>query len=344
MSREALLRLQNEAALQLENILTQEQIVREYQSSVTIILNRLQRNRSFFDNISFSYASMRWWSKPIIFILVSLTSVAMGYLLNLLLVLPLVVFFIYVLCICLFENHYHSCQHRDIQLQDDIQRFEASLAEAVEHLLEIEQQLKSVIASLCKLNLQQLDNVSYFKRQVDDLEEQVLSLKFILEAMAQAKNLIDSSSMNVIQSLSRLSTISTHLAQEIEQCSNISIQQPQVLSKNHIDILNLLQRTVEEDRLVYAGLVEQAKDCIELLKTMHVQGNSDCTSSLTDSSMDDFLDRIEADQLLIASSSLQRQEDSATRADDIRSLLIRSQKCLEREISRSVNAPFNSDQ
>lgn len=209
--------LQIEAAQHFEKIIGEGQVMQAHESSAKDVITHLHQESSVFDGLAQQYATLAWWVKLIVFIATGGVSTGIGYLVGLVVVVPAVVMLVYTVGALFLENHHSTHLKRDEQVNEDVQAIEASVAEAVEQLCDIERQLKSVFTSLYDLNCQQMDTTRSFQEEVDSLEHQVQSLEALVAELESAKRSLEESVHTMNASVELVGASNTLVANQISQ-------------------------------------------------------------------------------------------------------------------------------
>ncbi len=216
--------LKSDASSQLKKILAQGKNIKQFQSNLDLLMQRYHVDDSFFDMAAKGYSNLSWWIKlGMITGTVSLAA-CIGAACNLVIVLAVVTFVLYAAIALMLENHYSLSLKKDKRISADIIELEASLAESVEHISEIEESLKSVFTSLCEMNLEQAENIAAFKTQINQLEEQITRLTEINGQLDSTKDVLINSTNKMGEAFEKaktsLSALTDALSNEVEELSN----------------------------------------------------------------------------------------------------------------------------
>lgn len=267
---ETLEALQKMACSELDKIILQGRAIKSYESSASTLIDKQRIDRSYFDMIALWYGAQAWWAKLALVIAVAVIAAGIGFFIGLLIPLPVVALTLYSVGLLFLENHYQVFNDREVTLSEDVKALEASLAESVECLSDIEQQMKSTFTALFDLHLQQINYTVDFKDQVDALEAQVQSLEVVIEAMKTAKSSLDESRECIAESARGFAEVHQTLSNEATTLKegHLAFSSTVTSLSTKSDALETIQEKFKQDGKELTSLVQQTKAFVVELRAL----------------------------------------------------------------------------
>lgn len=269
--------LKSDASTQLKKILAQGKNIKQFQSNLDLLMQRYHVDDSFFDMAAKGYSNLSWWIKlGMITGTVSLAA-CIGAACNLVIVLAVVTFILYAAITLMLENHYSVSVKKDKRISADIIELEASLAESVEHISEIEESLKSVFTSLCEMNLQQAENIAAFKTQIDQLEEQITKLTEINGQLDSTKDVLINSTNQMGEAFQKaktsLSALTDALSTEVDELNDTDdelLKDVTLLLNDHA-CLQKISASFDQSHISLSTLTNDLSSLVENIKVQAEQ-------------------------------------------------------------------------
>ena len=266
--------LKTDATGQLKKILAQGKTNKNFQSNMDLIIKRYHTNDSFLDNLASSYGDLQWWVKLSMLASVVSIGACIGIACNLVIVLAVITFVLYSALALILEGHHSSMLKKDKKLAEDIVELEASLAESVKHINEIEESLESVLTSLCEMNLQQAEDIEVFEAQISELEEHINKLTEINGKLDSTKDVLVDSTQQIGEIFEKAKVSLTELTDSLMRNAEQLDSTDQELLKGTTALLldqdHLKQISASFDEN-HSALSSMTEDLVGLLDTLKIQ-------------------------------------------------------------------------
>lgn len=266
--------LKTDATGQLKKILAQGKTIKNFQSNMDLIIKRYHTNDSFLDNLASSYGDLQWWVKLSMLASVVSIGACIGIACNLVIVLAVITFVLYSALALILEGHHSSMLKKDKKLAEDIVELEASLAESVKHINEIEESLESVLTSLCEMNLQQAEDIEVFEAQISELEEHINKLTEINGKLDSTKDVLVDSTQQIGEIFEKAKVSLTELTDSLMRNAEQLDSTDQELLKGTTALLldqdHLKQISASFDEN-HSALSSMTEDLVGLLDTLKIQ-------------------------------------------------------------------------
>jgi myosin heavy subunit len=266
--------LKSDASTQLKKILTQGKNIKQFQSNLDLLIQRYHTDDSFFDKVANSYGNLSWWIKLGMITATISIAACIGAVCNLIVVFAVATFVLYSAITLLMENQHSSSLKKDKRISADIIELEASIAESVEHINEIEESLTAVFTSLCEMNLQQAENIAEFKAQIEQLEAQVTRLTEINGQLDSTKEVLIDSTNRMGQVFEKAKTSLSELTDSLSKEMNELANTDDELLKDATLLLNdhaCLQQINSSFELSQTNLSNLTNDLANLVQNLKVQ-------------------------------------------------------------------------
>ena len=266
--------LKTDATGQLKKILAQGKTIKNFKSNMDLIIKRYHTNDSFLDNLASSYGDLQWWVKLSMLASVVSIGACIGIACNLVIVLAVITFVLYSALALILEGHHSSMLKKDKKLAEDIVELEASLAESVKHINEIEESLESVLTSLCEMNLQQAEDIEVFEAQISELEEHINKLTEINGKLDSTKDVLVDSTQQIGEIFEKAKVSLTELTDSLMRNAEQLDSTDQELLKGTTALLldqdHLKQISASFDEN-HSALSSMTEDLVGLLDTLKIQ-------------------------------------------------------------------------
>lgn len=266
--------LKIDATNQLKKILTQGKNIKDFQSNIDLIIKRYHTDDSFLDNLANSYGRLQWWIKLGLLASTVSIAACIGIACNLVIFLAVVTFVIYSALALILESHHSAVLKRDKRLAADIVELEESLAESVQHINEIEESLESVFTSLCEMNLQQAEDIEEFEAKIAELEEQIKKLIQINGKLDSTKDTLVDSTQKIGEAFEKAKVTLSELTDSLSKSASQLDETDRKLLTGTTELLNDHERLKQLNTSFgenHATLSEMTEDLGELVDSLKIQ-------------------------------------------------------------------------
>lgn len=352
--------LKTDATNQLKKILTQGKNIKDFQSNIDLIIKRYHTDDSFLDNLANSYGGLQWWIKLGLLTSTVSIAACIGIACNLVIVLAVVTFVLYSALALILESHHSAVLKRDKRLAADIVELEESLAESVQHINEIEESLESVFTSLCEMNLQQAEDIEEFEAKIAELEEQIKKLIQINGKLDSTKDTLLDSTQKIGEAFEKAKVTLSELTDSLSKSASQLDETDRELLTGTTELLNDHERLKQLNTSFgknHATLSEMTEDLGELVDSLKIQAaateafneevleklsrsinktltttlNTDTVVSRADSTVDEatkVLEDHKAEKVRLETQSTQRNTEYKQRASSSHAALERAARLL----------------
>ena len=165
----------NEAMKKIEELQAPRKAIIELQSSLELIMQRYEFDKSYLDKAAEWYAKTAWWyEKAGIILLLSSSGALVGLTIGAAVapVFALLAIGIYYAGTFLLMEHYNTTTRRDNRLREHFSKREEAMTDAITLLESAEQQVEAIIIALCELNIKSADKLESFEDQISSLNIQ----------------------------------------------------------------------------------------------------------------------------------------------------------------------------
>ena len=266
--------LKTDATNQLKKILTQGKNIKDFQSNIDLIIKRYHTDDSFLDNLANSYGGLQWWVKLGMLASAVSIAACIGIACNLVVVLAVVTFVLYSALALILESHHSAVLKRDKRLAADIVELEESLSESVQHINEIEESLESVFTSLCEMNLQQAEDIEEFEAKIAELEEQIKKLIKINERLDSTKDTLLDSTQKIGEAFEKAKITLSELTDAVSKSASQLDETDRELLTSTTELLHDSERLKQLNTSFaenHSTLSEMTEDLGGLVDTLKIQ-------------------------------------------------------------------------
>ena len=241
------------AMKKIEELRAPRKAIIELQSSLELLMQRYEFDKSYLDKAAEWYAKSAWWyEKAGILLLLSSSSTVVGLTIGVAMapVFALLAIGIYFASTFLLMEHYNTTTRRDNRVREHFSNREAAMTDAIALLESAEQQVESIIIALCELNIKSADKLHSFEEQISLLKRQTTNYLATAQKLEQATESIVRDN----------EIIATHL-----KAANIELKKSQPDMDKQPPVLSSVINTLNENN---AALSETNDDFVGVSKKM----------------------------------------------------------------------------
>ena len=280
----------NEALKKIDELRVPRRTIVELQSSLELIMQRYEFDKSYLDKAAEWYAKTAWWYETAGILLLWTASGAMvGLTIGAAIapVFALLAIGIYFATTFLLMEHYTTTTRRDKRLREHFSTCDETIIEAITLLESAEKQVENILISLCELNIKSADKLKSFEEQIATLTvqsttylETIQKLETATDSIARDNEIIarhlQSAAVELEKEPAKLNTVintlkENHTAVSVtsDDCVGISKKmQTNVTSLAHIVIgfqeqLTILKQRVVVDEQISEKLQASANETLD---------------------------------------------------------------------------------
>lgn len=165
----------NEAMKKIEELQVPRKAIIELKSSLALIMERNESDKSYLDKAAEWYAKTAWWhAKAGLILLMSSSGAFVGLTIGAAMapVFALLAIGIYYAGTFLLMEHYNTTTRRDNRLREHFSEREEAMTDAITLLESAEQHVEAIIIALCELNIKSADKLKSFEDHLSSLSIQ----------------------------------------------------------------------------------------------------------------------------------------------------------------------------
>ncbi len=163
----------NDAKNQLNELLTQQRVIEESSSHLSLLMQRYQLKTSQLSQYADWYAQQPWYEKAYWGTLLMSFSALMGAVFNLAALFTLVSGTILYALTFLLQEHHDITLERDTRFCEDIRMMEARLAASIDTLKTLENALRNKLIELSEKNTQSAEHIKHMETHLNHLTHQI---------------------------------------------------------------------------------------------------------------------------------------------------------------------------
>jgi cbb3-type cytochrome oxidase subunit 3 len=176
------------AAAQLQSLQSQGQYMTQLQSNVDLVLARHRLQSSYLSRMAQWFSRQAWWLKLLLGLALTALFVGIGIIFHWGLAIGLGLFSLlfYGGLAYLFQNEQQCQKKQEQNLTEDTQTMEKELADACQHLMAVEKNLKEIFLAIWHLNTCMVKDLQGFEIELQSLRLKNESLHELIQGLEQS--------------------------------------------------------------------------------------------------------------------------------------------------------------
>lgn len=281
------------ALKQLEELLAQKQNAINVKSSLKVLMDQYNKEKSYLSELVDWYGKKSWFDKVYLGSLFFVTNAVLIAIVNSAFIYAIIANSLYYAATFLIMNDYDIKSRRDKQLYEDIVAMEADLAKSAIELNDAIEQLNNLHTAACQQNIQAADQIKTFNEQIStfdgltkNYEETIKNLELTATTMISDHEEIVTQFQNTINAfekptleITRQSTDLNSVTNELEKTNNELLTRDRELAdlNQTFQAHSIALSELEEKFKAYLTTLESGtiKDEVSADKALDARDNTD---------------------------------------------------------------------